>query len=75
MTEVQHCASLHEKTIQQVAAGSLDLPKQPRQQPRTLATTMHRLKVNPVLWAEVRDLVGGDMSRVEIVSETEVIIR
>ena len=32
------------------------------------------LVMNPVLWKKVRGMVKGDFSRVEFISETEVII-
>lgn len=71
---VQRTASLHEKTVQQLASGELeDLPRRrgPDKGPR-LRT--ERITVHPLAWKNALRLADGDWRRIEIRSETSLVV-
>lgn len=71
----QHEASLHEKTVQSVARDALN-PVVGDAKVRHHKTTLTRyVRVNPVLLSYVRRLVRGDMSRVTIINERQVLVK
>lgn len=73
---VQQEASLHEKAVQRVAAGKVAPIKRARRSsaPRLLATPAHVTRVHPDLMRVARRLAKGDMRRVVINSESEVLV-
>lgn len=76
---LQKTASLHEKAVQAVADGSVQETPQGRQrrpQGPPAAITTHHIRVDPELWAQVQRIVSeGIYTKVEIRSETEVVVR
>lgn len=83
LMNVQATASLHEKAVQRVAADSHIYrrlhPSYPRDRVSYLRAvpdlSVHTLTVDRRVWATAMRLAGGDCKRIEIVSETEVIVR
>ena len=78
MNQFQQRASVHEKTVQAVASG--DLPKRTRIVRRgRMASDTYSLKVDPRVWSDAQDalarLRSHGYTRIEIVSEDEVVIR
>jgi len=68
-------ASLHEKAVQKVAADAVHLPKRTRAKTTRRAITTHTVKVDQRVMAVARRLAKGDMTRIEIRSAEEVIVR
>jgi hypothetical protein len=72
MTYVQHHASLHEKTVQEVARGSVHLPPRRRSGGRTVrVTASYSLKAHDLVMEAARKNLGPGQ-RIVIVSESEV---
>ena len=68
-------ASLHEHTVQAVAHDTINLPKRRASPRQRRAITVRTVTVDPRVMKVARGLAGGDMRRIEIISETEVIVR
>jgi hypothetical protein len=75
MKKMSRDASVHEKTVQAVARGAVNPPKRhaPPRQRRIIAT--YTVTVDRRVWEKARELAGGDMTRITIISATEVIVR
>lgn len=73
---VQKDASLHETAVQKVATGDVAFPQQPkpRAQARRLATTTRNERVKDVLMRAARTAAHGDMRRLIIINENEVVV-
>lgn len=77
VTAVQQQVSLHESTVQRIAADDVPQMRRERRQerrPRTSRPVVTR--VHPLAMAAAQKLIdGGTYSRLEIVSATEVLVR
>lgn len=73
---IQQDASLHEKAVRAVATGDVTFPpeRKPRAHARVLATPTRNVRVNADLWRAARAAAGGDMRRIIINGENEVIV-
>jgi hypothetical protein len=75
--EARDIVRLHEQTVQradehaQTYAGSAERRSETR--PRTRTT--HHIVVNRLVWEAAKKLAGGDASRLQIISATEVRVR
>ncbi len=49
--------------------------RRPRQRPTVTASRPITTRVDPRVWQVVRALCGGDMSRVQVISPTDVRVR
>jgi hypothetical protein len=75
MTTVQNTATLAEKTVQKVAAGTVKPPKKRKSgSSKTRATEGRRITVNPDVWSTALTLSGGAVTRIEVRTETEVVV-
>lgn len=73
MARVQSSARLHEKTVQELAKGRKMTPKRSR---TVRGNPVVSIKVDPRVWATARRMMGRDgYTRIEVVSEEEVIVR
>lgn len=68
-------ATLHEKTVQKVARDAVSLPKRKRATARRRAINTRNIRVDGRVWKVARELAAGDLTRLEIISEREVIVR
>ena len=75
VTKMSRDAALHERTVQKVAADAINLPKRTRAKATRRAITTRTVRVDQRVMAVARELAGGDMSRIRIVHELEVIVR
>lgn len=69
-------ASLHEKTVIQISEGEVPkLKKATPSKPRVVHYSQAQiLKVNPLIWKKVRQLVKGDFARIEIIDPENVVV-
>lgn len=68
-------ATLHEKTVQKVARGEVSKPKRKRAAPTKRATTTRHIRVDGRVWKVACELAAGDLTRLEVISAEEVIVR
>jgi hypothetical protein len=71
---VQHTASLHEKTVQQDARGELKNMLRRRGSDKGPRMRTERRRVHPLAWAQALKLADGDHRRIEVLSELSVIV-
>lgn len=74
MPKVQREASLHEKTVQGVAREGVEQPRRTRGPDKRTRQRTQRTKVHPIVWEYALRVSDGDLSRIEVRSETEVVI-
>jgi hypothetical protein len=70
-------ATVHEKTVQKAEEhikAAATKPKRRRRKPVRKATTSKQITVDPRVMEKAKELCDGQFSRLQIVSETEVII-
>jgi len=75
---VQETASLHEKAVQAVASGEVDpTPTQERKKPQKRSGDLRHVKVMPAIWAKAQEVLGNGhgYTKIEVISEQEVIVR
>lgn len=79
MRQVQKRASLDERTVQKVARGETKKPRKKPVRKGRMATDTYSIKVDPLVWAEaqsrLRNAKKHGYTKIEIVSDTEVVIR
>ena len=71
---VQKTASLHEKAVQDVAAGKFKPIRAPRPVAQRDEPQVELKRLHPSALKDARRRCGGDWTRVQVVSPTEVII-
>jgi hypothetical protein len=75
---VQETASLHEKAVQAIAKGEVDpTPKARRKRAQNRSTRVQHVVVYPPVWAKAQEILAGKhgFTKIEVVSENEVIVR
>jgi hypothetical protein len=75
MTAVQTTARLGERTVQAIARGDVTPIRTPHPRGYRRSSPVAVLRVHPAVMATARRLAHGDMTRIEIHSETEVVVR
>jgi hypothetical protein len=78
MSELQDAASLHEKAVQAIASGEVaQLPKRRRKAPEKAFQPIvdKHIKVNPLVWVRVQELLAGTYTSIEIIDENTVRVR
>jgi len=77
--KLQHRASLHEKAVQRVASNEIDAIKTPRKRGQNKNSRLTIIKVKPEVMEVAKKLLEDSeehgYTRMEIVSEEEVILR
>jgi hypothetical protein len=72
--QVRDIARLHEETVRNAHDHLAACPRAAETRPRsTRAETL--VKVHPLVMAQALKLAGGDASRLQIISDTEVRVR
>lgn len=76
MTTIGTEATLHERTVQAVALGTVQVPVVPQNRPqgRRSTTRTRHVRVHRGVWRTARRLAGNDPRRIEIISEDEVVV-
>lgn len=76
MNHVQERASLHEKAVQAVAEGNTyRAPRTPRKKAEKRSSDVSHIKVNELVWQEAQQRKVGSYTSIEVISETEVLVR
>lgn len=73
MKRISKDSSLHERTVQELAAGQLT-PRPRRAGERRSRTVTVTVQVDIRVWRKARELAEGDNSRIEVESETSVVV-
>lgn len=71
---MQRTASLHEKTVQQLACGELEEMPRRRGADKGPRLRTQLTKVHPLAWKTALRLADGDWRRIEIRSATSLLV-
>lgn len=74
MPAVQKTASLDEKTVQKVARDEIDIPVIVRARGTGKNSRVKTRTVHPSVWKEALRLAEGNIARIKIINENEVIV-
>lgn len=75
MKRVAKDASVHEKTVQKVASGTVRKPAKKRNQATgSVSSAVLHIKVRPDVWAKALELCGGNPRRIQVIAADQVLI-
>lgn len=74
MANVRKTTGVHEKTVKNAAKHTAEnAPKRKGRGP-SKSSSVNKITVDPRVWIQAKELAGGDIGRLQVVSDTEVIV-
>lgn len=73
MKKITKDASLHERTVQKIAAEQVAVARRVRSMNRRTSGAWS-IKVDPRVWAVALELADGDALRIRVIHSTEVLV-